>query len=542
MQLNNVLMSDFQKIIFVNNIDENSNVITDSKYNFAVFFTKNSTPIGWPTGEWGSNMINIWHKGQRLNRFIGIDNENNEIAFGGGHKIKLMFNYNNGLLSIIDANKLDDIQFVCITYTSISGEIVSISSPSDSNYGNNYHINAKDNKFNLYIKFKGYTDKNAIGSLVIDTTDNAIQQDGTVTQCTDENIIQYFCHDENEIIYIFPFKIVKDTVASYNSTIDYTYSVASSYDVTKRINIPLICRINPLTFTVQSRGKTINTNDNDELLPETNYSYTINLSPNSEQTPYSYNDHQIDFSIISENANYVTIEGGSTQNNVSTKNIKITEANRLNPIEFTLNTKQIQTNSIENISISIILKLNNSQYQLNSANPFNFNVQLSGSTTNKLYYIGFKNPDNPEEFTFNDLILYDELNKGTLLYSWEPAEINYINNQPTVNNAHTNVVTGIPSNEISNDYSNKFMYIVLPNNEDIHIKYNLYTIDNTYIGSDGKKYANIKIGDYRQSDYSVDLIKNNLSVTSNNGKTMLFKLYKCAYKGLFRGKVQIDNN
>ena len=77
---NNVNISDYEKIIFVNNISENNNqkdLITDQNYNFAVFFTNNTdVPANWPSSAWGPKIKNIWYGGQRLNRFVGIDQNN----------------------------------------------------------------------------------------------------------------------------------------------------------------------------------------------------------------------------------------------------------------------------------------------------------------------------------------------------------------------------------------------------------------------------------------------------------------------------------
>ena len=157
---NNVNISDYEKIIFVNNINEtnkNLNLIKNPNYNFAVFFTNNTDiPANWPISAWGPKIKNIWYGGQRLNRFIGIDQNNCTLSVGN-HTVKLTFNYEKGLLGISDTNKLSKIEFVSLSYTdAYSNTLINYNNVINSKDPD--AINSKDNTFILTIRF--YTENN----------------------------------------------------------------------------------------------------------------------------------------------------------------------------------------------------------------------------------------------------------------------------------------------------------------------------------------------------------------------------------------------
>ena len=118
----NLNMSDYQKIIFANNINENTLKYEQSdinsikklseKYPFVVFFTNY---VG-ENGETNNQTIhNIWENGFRLTRFVGVDPNANKIQVGD-HTLKLYFDYDTGLLSIIDDNKLQKIELYAVKY------------------------------------------------------------------------------------------------------------------------------------------------------------------------------------------------------------------------------------------------------------------------------------------------------------------------------------------------------------------------------------------------------------------------------------------
>ena len=107
--------SKYKNIIFVNNIDElqgiKNNILKDDKYKFVAFFTYTNTydndkrivDYTWDKDEFGDKIYNIWYKGQRLTRFIGVDESDdskNSMNIGNNKKIKLSFDRESGLLSL----------------------------------------------------------------------------------------------------------------------------------------------------------------------------------------------------------------------------------------------------------------------------------------------------------------------------------------------------------------------------------------------------------------------------------------------------------
>ena len=150
--MNTMNMSDYQKIIFVNTIDE-SEIINDypidqlsSDYPFAVFFTENSNST---YNDLGYKVRNIWYKGDRLTRFVQTNN-NFEI---NGHEFKLHFEYDNGLLSIVEANKLNNISLTHIQWIDAITE-TQMTLENNIDLNNIPTIYAKDNKFSLRLKFE----------------------------------------------------------------------------------------------------------------------------------------------------------------------------------------------------------------------------------------------------------------------------------------------------------------------------------------------------------------------------------------------------
>lgn len=110
--MNNLInMSEYEKIIFVNGIDEKQNIETLSKnYPFVVFFANSESPD--PT--WKEEITNIWKNGIRLTKFVGIDTNNCSVEING-HIIKLGFNYKTGLLSLYE-DKNDTFIYVGYEY------------------------------------------------------------------------------------------------------------------------------------------------------------------------------------------------------------------------------------------------------------------------------------------------------------------------------------------------------------------------------------------------------------------------------------------
>ena len=119
--MNNILnnMSDFEKIIFVNNINEDTISVNggmrpiSTQYPFVLFLSNQTVNDG------AIKISNLWHNGIRLTRFIGIDKEHSTIDLGNGHEVRLDFNYDTGKLGIYDVNPLKSISIVNIGYTDL---------------------------------------------------------------------------------------------------------------------------------------------------------------------------------------------------------------------------------------------------------------------------------------------------------------------------------------------------------------------------------------------------------------------------------------
>ena len=95
-------MSDFQKIIFARGINEKNVEMHElsSNYPFVAFVTDLKVNEGTDKE---TDISNIWINGKRLTRFVGIDETKNSITING-HHIHLSFDYETGLLGLIDDN------------------------------------------------------------------------------------------------------------------------------------------------------------------------------------------------------------------------------------------------------------------------------------------------------------------------------------------------------------------------------------------------------------------------------------------------------
>ena len=230
---NNVNISDYEKIIFINNISENNSqkdLLTDQNYGFAVFFTNNTDlPANWPSSAWGSKVKNIWYGGQRLNRFIGIDQNNCTLSVGN-HTVKLTFNYERGLLGISDTNKLSKIEFVSLSYTDAYTNTLI----ETNNYNN--VINSRDNTFILTIRFYAENDTN------VDITKIT---EGINIKCESNNPNIQLLNYAGETVSLnglsadrqYRFKIIYDTEIPANSSGNRSYTIIPDYDTAKSLKL-----------------------------------------------------------------------------------------------------------------------------------------------------------------------------------------------------------------------------------------------------------------------------------------------------------------
>lgn len=149
--MNDLTISDFQKIIFANNITENidnTTSIADIKtlsaaYPYVVFFTNISSENDLLNGEG-----NIWNNGHRLTKFVGLNPVTQYIEFGG-NKIGLNFDSHTGLLGLVNANQIKSIKLTQIIYIDCNDEGHTI----EYNKDNTVYIDSKHNTFKLIFEF-----------------------------------------------------------------------------------------------------------------------------------------------------------------------------------------------------------------------------------------------------------------------------------------------------------------------------------------------------------------------------------------------------
>lgn len=549
-ELNNVRMSDFQKIIFVNNIDENAeNVIKNDNYNFAVFLTKTSNkPAGFNSNE----LINIWHQGQRLNRFIGIDPNHNYLDINN-HIIKLIFNYETGMLSIIDANELDELICIGISYTPLSGDgdRIDIFSNEDDleslKIKNHYVVDSKYNEFHIYLKFKRNEISGQNGSFDIpgtisyNATYNNINETDFINcesvNIYDNSLFQYNLND-NEIIYDYRFRIINDTyhriVNNNNGLFNYTFQ--STYDNSKSVSIPICTILNPISFTIYSEDSSVSVQDDSiytygPIRQYINYNIVLNDDVSyTNKKPFNYSEHILKFKIETDNTKYVNLVG---DNVVSTNDsaYQIIDVNDTGIVNFRLSLcETIPTNNNtfdSNIKITLLSSDDNaSQVNRYRLDYKQFTIKVSGNYDYKLYYFGHIDPRSTA-FNIEYLMSYSDLYKGTLLYSWEANE--------------TNGEITIYPNTFDPNVSNTSLYFMIPaSSNDLNLKYNIYEDDNSYIANNcnKRKYLPLNLSSdgsntplWKTVNSSFNLIYNNNNVT--------FKIYEFT-GGVFHGKLQKD--
>lgn len=406
---NNINISDYEKIIFVNNISENNDqkdLITNQNYGFAVFFTNNTdVPANWPSSAWGPKIKNIWYGGQRLNRFVGIDQNNCTLSVGN-HTVKLTFNYEKGLLGISDTNKLSKIEFVSLSfYDAYTG------SPVTTNNYNNV-INSKDNTFTLTIRFFAENDT------AVDITKIA---EGINIKCESNYPNIQLLNYEGETISDdrltadrrYRFKIIYDTEHPQNSTNNRSYNIVPDYDNGKSLKISLNLRLNPTGIEVRNRvsGTVVTSKTFNDLSTDITETYDVNVFPNNNDAytyPSSHTNRRLYLHISSSNARAVTINGNNQDAYI--------EVGYSNSFELTMHAADMNTVISSQINISLVY---GDEYNNFYSNDLKHSIRISiGGATGGMYYVGYENPTLD---TF-DLNLLQSLEGVSVLYDWEDTE------------------------------------------------------------------------------------------------------------------------
>lgn len=528
----NLFMSDYQKIIFANNIDENkieglsgygngqsiNNIKSLSKaYPFVVFFTK------YKGTETKNNEIdNIWIDGIRATRFVGV-NPNSSITIGD-RTIKLDFDYETGLLSFKDANQLIAIKLIGIKYNKANksnyttGENL-IGEEKFVAYSNNISINSVDNKFKLIFEFEVAEDADisavskALNINSIYTTDKHFNIINNPKHVTDRS---EYSNTLTKKCYEYECQIIYDTERSTDNH-NY-YNAISQYDNTIKYpdnnGFKLNLRLNPINYDVvlqETGAKIIN---NIDLKANKEYIFNVNIYPNgniNDQYTYPISDYNkaqneqkklLDFIVESTNTNYIEV--------LSPFNSEQGQPILNNTFSFTLKTKNA-TNSI--IPINIKLKNNSitDNYIYNISKTFNIN--LGGGTV--YLYCGYTIPTDDNSFKSQMRDITNNINNKDLtpLYDWKT------------------------NNWGVSDDSEKYFYIAFTSGyEDV-----ICSCWDCYINNNGLSKQYIPIGLNNNGLLKNDNNDNGRFVRQTNSPIGL-SVYKSSVKGQFFGKIQIQNN
>ena len=565
-----VNMSEYQKIIFVNNIDEytgiRENLLTDPNYNFAVFFTNSKTyennekivNYAWDRS-FGDNIINMWYRGQRLNRFIGVDDNSCKINVGG-HELKLVFNYNTGLISIIDVNQIRSIGFGGITYIDINGA---------TNNLNEGIVDAINNKFYLNVIF----DINNIKQTNIneETNINEINKEldfifdsknPNVRPIGEPEKISVVSNDNDNIIavYRYTYKIIRDTFNTAES--DNKYTITSRYDTNCSFSGNLYLRLNPTMINVYniSRGNESLRNisvlnddfsESNRYLPngkskpynessfESMFDYKIKIYPNDDNIegshPISNENRKIRVKITSSNTNIVKVykQKNTIPNDVE-GDVCILSNNDagINDSEvfFSVFCKRCQDNYNETSQIMITLEYKNyNETEWHTYNNDNliksFNVTVFGRNNYDYIYYGF---DNPMVDNVTPISHYD-FGAWTILYDYYTSKHRPDSTVPE-DSSRNIIELPVPAE----NYVNSSFYIAIPEKrlDNIEITWDAYELDlRSDLTNDDNTY--LDAGRDQIFDDLGEKIINNVS----------YRIYKSKneFVGPFKGKIQKNN-
>lgn len=412
---NLINMSDHEKVIFVTGIDESKNTefngdssslesgyvqALSAGYPFAVFFTTDedlSESLGYPIMNiWKGAHINGETKGVRLTRFIGVDEDNNELQIGD-HTVKLIFDYHTGKIGLYDANKLERLEIVEINYIDLYGNRV-------TKMTDTAEVNSKDNKFSLVLKYVSSEGnaKNISNVVNIDTNDFVLLTKNKLIGTYVEN------EDETSINNEYVFQIKNDTFKDVNSV---RYEIVSAYSTDKYITTQLTLLLNPIRYELTYNNSLLGSMIY-EIGTDQHAKIDVNFEPSNVT---SYYQRELYLKVTSKDTNYVTIDG---------------EAERLIEIEnghcsFVIDTvEQVINNDISvQLEFDIYYKRLNEPLAKYSYAPLSQTrtIILRGNYVDTFWYAGY---DNPLETDITDKLMpFDSIGAGNvILYDWDDPE------------------------------------------------------------------------------------------------------------------------
>jgi len=517
--MNTMNMSDYQKIIFVNTIDE-SEIINDypidqlsSDYPFAVFFTENSNST---YNDLGYKVRNIWYKGDRLTRFVGVQTNNNfEI---NGHEFKLHFEYDNGLLSIVEANKLNNISLTHIQWIDAITE-TQMTLENNIDLNNIPTIYAKDNKFSLRLKFECDA---AADLLKISPAVNFKINNNDI----DNNFINIgspkkYESSENTITYTYNCIIKYESSHENNAIKPESYLIESCYDTSKNILANFSFYLNPIELKIYIDGN-ISNKRSITLLNNTDKQFSIKINPNNGDVhsyPENYNgERPLYFKISSTDPDYISIydPAENIYKNEIIINIETYE------YSFKIKTSNIEDNVSINGTINVEIYTEDSDNNEKLLCSDFFKINSSGEVNNCYFYCNYINSEDLNSLTRADIETFEDYT-GNILYDWTQYTGNY--------GANTSFYFIIPV-----DYIDKIVPCC-----DIYETNALYQS-----ASGGKKYISLLNNSFNENEDPIfemipfDAETNNYIWENFAGTNKQMIVYKYTGTELFHGKIQIQ--
>lgn len=506
---NNFNMSDYQKIIFANNINEtnfddlivngqniNSIQQLSKAYPFVVFFTNcNNDDNTYKNVLPDEGVRNIWIDGIRATKFVGTD-PNSSVAIGD-HIIKLQFDYNTGLLSIVDANKLESIKLIACTYKGYDNATVTL---NDMVSTTPQLVAPKDNVFDLIFRFK-----------VRDGGDINIISKALNISCMDTNANDYFEVIEAPIIKEFTgyTNTSSEACVFYKCKIKYNtetldnnfknYNAISQYDNTINDQFRLSLRLSPERYIVLfNNNEKVNDKSVKVLQANTENNFSIRIYPPSESLNESNAHIGVPFYPFTK-SNFVTINLNVISDNrncaaiIDDNNNKVTEITK--KVEYYDVPFKIWTENENGGKITIRLETIDNITGLRYTIEKSFTINVNNSQVQ--FYCGY-NFDRGNMIPIN-------ISNYNIVYDWKDNDWNITDNQ------------------------NEYFYIAFTSGYEDKIVscWDCYVEENN-----NKKY--LPIGN------EIDNNNNGRFVKVSNSPLGI-SLYKSSVPGKFFGKIQIQN-
>lgn len=503
-----VNMSELQKVIFVNGIDENDLNYNggieslSNNYPFVAFVTTNSM---YP--EYDYKVSNLWIAGNRLTRFIGIDEEHNTINVGD-HTLKLIFDYDTGKLGIYDPNTLALLEIKSIWYLPLTAN-----NDNDESYvridNDEYFISSKNNIFKIWFEY-------TLDDSVIENTQKSIENVSKKLNFDSQYIVKHndgksisITEDLITEVYEFPFKIKDQT------NIQQIIKFISAYSSNKSTSItPHGIYLNPVSYHIEISkrfsldNQVIIINDetsNISLEQNTDYNVKVVIDDPSNIESKVYhrilceciinNDTNNTFSIEKDTYNYGHSLSFDIQQNDNSFLLKINDVdyNAQNSAKINFKFKYKNESSIEQYYGDYLLK--------------EINVIANGELSDKYFYFGYEDPYNNGAL----LTLFNDNNIGTdILYDW------------------------VDETNPESNYDDKYFYIAIPESYTNIIKprMDIYEVDDN--DSNIKHYYECL--NWFEEEHSGVELGNNYDLSYLNG--IRFVIYKRKIQGKFYGKIQ----